>query len=631
MFCTGLVLFVASGAAGAPPASTYQETLDARKAELLEHYATGPAHEAYTELARLATGRTPNEASLHAALNKMDSRVDTADFRLHAILRLMYCFADNPNVSEELLARARRSLLDFKYWPDEPGVDSMCTWTENHQILFSAGAYLAGQLYPEEVFTNSGLRGREQMARHRPRIMRWLDLRFRTGFSEWLSNVYYDEDLAGILSLVDLCKDDEIATRAAMVTDVLLLDMALNSHGGVFGSTHGRTYETQKKWAEREATTDVMWLLFGMGTLRASNMSATCLALSPRYQMPQVIHEIANDLNRPHMQNKQRMGLKLEEAERWGLGFDNFEDGMVWLSMEAYAHPLTLPLFVDMLEGFNWWENAFFAPFANYRELLEAARDAGTLPALATMYEQDICRNIRDEVNIYTFRTPDYLLSSAQDYRVGYGGDQHHIWQATLGPNAVCFTSHPAQYTGDTPNYWTGEGWLPRVAQYRNVAIIVYNAEDKPGLYFPETLDFTHAWLPRDQFDEVVEQDGWIFARKGEGYLAFRSQHPYSWQTEPGEDQNRELIVSGRQNIYLCELGSRRQHGTFAEFMAAIEQAEVVFDPSGVTYSSPSQGRLQFGWTGEFLRNGRPVDLDGYPRYDNPYVHAEFPSDTIIV
>ncbi|MFO7976434.1 MAG: hypothetical protein R6V12_17570, partial [Candidatus Hydrogenedentota bacterium] len=223
------------------------------------------------------------------------------------------------------------------------------------------------------------------------------------------------------------------------------------------------------------------------------------------------------------------------------------------------------------------------------------------------------------------------LLSSAQDYRVGYGGDQHHIWQATLGPNAVCFTSHPAQYTGDTPNYWTGEGWLPRVAQYRNVAIIVYNAEDKPGLYFPETLDFTHAWLPRDQFDEVVEQDGWIFARKGEGYLAFQSQHPYSWQTEPGEDQNRELLVPGRQNIYLCEVGSRRQHGTFAAFMAAIEQAEVVFDPSGVTYSSPSQGRLQFGWTGEFLRNGRPVELDGYPRYDNPYVHAEFPSDTIIV
>ena len=27
------------------------------------------------------------------------------------------------------------------------------------------------------------------------RILRWLDLRFRTGFSEWLSHVYYDEDL----------------------------------------------------------------------------------------------------------------------------------------------------------------------------------------------------------------------------------------------------------------------------------------------------------------------------------------------------------------------------------------------------------------------------------------------------
>ena len=28
----------------------------------------------------------------------------------------------------------------------------------------------------------------------------WLDLRFHTGFSEWLSHVYYDEDLTALLA-----------------------------------------------------------------------------------------------------------------------------------------------------------------------------------------------------------------------------------------------------------------------------------------------------------------------------------------------------------------------------------------------------------------------------------------------
>ncbi len=119
----------------------------------------------------------------------MHERHDCADFRLHPILRMLYAYSDTGLVSKELLARARGSVLGFKYWPDEPGKDHMCTWSENHHMLFSAGGYLAGQLYPDETFANSGETGVEKMARFRPRVIRWLDLRYRTGFSEWLSNV----------------------------------------------------------------------------------------------------------------------------------------------------------------------------------------------------------------------------------------------------------------------------------------------------------------------------------------------------------------------------------------------------------------------------------------------------------
>ena len=60
-------------------------------------------------------------------------------------------------------SRARQTALNFKYFPDEPGIDSLCTWTENHYILFTSAAYLAGQLYPDEVFTNSGETGKQKM------------------------------------------------------------------------------------------------------------------------------------------------------------------------------------------------------------------------------------------------------------------------------------------------------------------------------------------------------------------------------------------------------------------------------------------------------------------------------------
>ena len=34
--------------------------------------------------------------------------------------------------------------------------------TENHQIMFATNAYLAGQIYPDRIFTNSNQTGREK-------------------------------------------------------------------------------------------------------------------------------------------------------------------------------------------------------------------------------------------------------------------------------------------------------------------------------------------------------------------------------------------------------------------------------------------------------------------------------------
>lgn len=615
------------GSAGADFASRRQAFLEM----CLHSPAPANLKAPYYELARLAMGGTAHEGILDAALDYIDARQDCADFIIHAILRLLYQFRE-ASLSPALWARCRATVLGFKYWPDEPGEDSLCTWTENHQILYAAAAYLAGQLYPHETFGNSGRTGRALMAAARPRIARWLDLRFRTGFSEWLSNVYYDEDLAALLSLVDFCRDEELARRAAMVTDLLLFDMALNSLRGVFGSSHGRSYEESKKHAACEATADTSALLFGQGSpTRADNMSAVCFALSPRYRMPQVLYDIANDQARPVLVNRQRMGIRVEEASRWGLGCKDLEDGMVWLSLEAYTHPRTIDLMVRMMDAYRWWGNWYFSPLRRQRRLIRVAGRLGLLPLVARAFARDITRNLRSEVNLYTYRTPDYMLSTAQDYRAGYGGDQQHIWQATLAADAVCFTTHPARREGPTPNYWAGSGTLPRAAQVENVALAVYNIDTAPGLYLTNRLLFTHAWLPQAAFDEVVERDGWVLARKGEGYLALRSQRPYRWSEERWRGLPCEVVAEGKENIWVCELGRRACDGDFATFCQRIVAAPLSFGRLRVRYRSPSQGLLEFGWRGPLRREGVPVSLHGYPRYDNPYAQAEFDPEEITI
>jgi hypothetical protein len=623
-----------------PHAETpFAETFDERRRLFLAFVrgAPTPAHLSgvFHEVGRLASGGEPRADVVDAALDHIDARRDCADFVIHAILRLLLQFPDDPRLPPELWKRMRASVLGFKYWPDEPGRDSLCSWTENHQILFAGAGFLAGRLFPDETFGNSGWTGRRQRERMRPRIARWLDLRFRTGQSEWLSNVYYDEDVAALLSLVDFAGDPGIERRAAMVLDLFLLDLALHSHRGVFGSSHGRSYERSQKWAREEGTTDLCKLVFGTGSFaRIENWSAVCLALSPRYRVPAVLDAVAREAAGSRFEVRQRMGIRVEEGARWGLGYASLEDGMAWLSMEAYTHPRTFRLFVKLLDAFDWWSNEFFRPFALARPLLRALSPLRLLGPVARLFEHDITRNLRPEVNLTTVRTPHTMLSSAQDWRPGYGGDQQHLWQATLGPDAVVFTTHPGPRSARSPGHWTGSASLPRVAQVGSALVCLYRiARRRPALYVKNRNGYTHAWVPRDRFDEVRETRGWLFARRGDGYLALRSRRPAHWSREggEGEDAGREWIAPGWDNAWICEVGDRERWGRFAFFVEQVASAHLEFAGERVVYESPSEGRLEFGWEGPLRRDGEPVPLRDFPRHDAPWVQTPFPAEAVRV
>ncbi|MBN1532780.1 MAG: hypothetical protein JXA20_08970 [Spirochaetes bacterium] len=617
-------------------ASPFERDFRRRREELLRHCARNPAGSGikgyYYELARIYRGKGPvHRGAIRGAIRYINERRDCADFVMLGIVRMLYQFGGSPLVGRSLREEARRTLLDFKYWPDEPGIDSMCTWTENHQIMFSCNEYLAGQLYRDEVFTNSGMTGLQKMTAARRRILQWLDLRYRTGFSEWLSHVYYDEDLTALVNLVDFCGDPVIARSAEIILDLLFLDMALNSFRGTFGSTHGRSYRAEKQDGAREATADIQKLMFGMGIFSgADNMSAVSFALSERYRLPRVIYEIATDIGSEAMENRQRMGIRIREASRWGLDLSNPDDLMTLLSLESYAHPKTFRGVMGLFDRYRWWDNQFFISFRKNRTLIRFLLGTGLSWAVTRYFRRDMTRNTREEVNIRTYRTPDYMLSSAQDYRKGYGGDQQHIWQATLSPDAVCFTTHPG-HDGDTSGgYWVGSGTLPRVGQTGNLLIAVYRVSGRRGIYMTNRLFFSHAWFPRHAFDEVVEEGGWIFGRKGRGYIALYSRNGYRWQ-DRGEYAGSEVIAPGRRNVWLCEMGRKATDGPFADFIDRIVRAEVRFWGLRVRYDSPSQGKVRFGWRGPLTRRGRAVPTGDFGRYENPYVAAGFPPGEILV
>jgi len=252
----------------------------------------------------------------------------------------------------------------------------------------------------------------------------------------------------------------------------------------------------------------------------------------------------------------------------------------------------------------------------------------GLLGFVAWLLQKDAARNMREEVHTATYRTPDYMLSAALDYKKGWGGDQQHIWQATLSEEAICFTTHPGSLTGRSPDYWTGSGSLPRVAMHKNVLIAIYNISSMPAVYVKNKYDLTHAYFPKDKFDEAAENSGWLFGRKGKGYIALFSRNGYRWQ-ENGKDKDAEIIADGRKNIWLCEMGREETHGNFEEFQKSMLAAKLSFRGMRVSYDSPSVGEMQFGWRDSFRVKGKSVSLRIASRYDNSCSRAAFDPETI--
>jgi hypothetical protein len=236
------------------------------------------------------------------------------------------------------------------------------------------------------------------------------------------------------------------------------------------------------------------------------------------------------------------------------------------------------------------------------------------------------------EVNKVTYRTPDYMLCSAQDYYPGEEGGQEHIWGATMGPTAAVFVTHPScmgQDDARRPNYWLGNAILPRVAQWKDVLIAIHKLPEE------DWMGFTHAYFPIYAFDEVALRDDaaghpWAFARKGDGYLALTASQGLSL-VKRGHSAHRELRSYGRHNAWLCHMGRAALDGDFAAFQEKVLALKVTLDGVSVHCETLRGETLSFGWDGPLLRNGQEQPLAGFKHYENPYCVADLHSAQIEV
>jgi hypothetical protein len=476
-------------------------------------------------------------------LESINQRADCSDFYLCGLLGVLYRYASNEKFPQVLRQPLEDCVLNFKYWNDEPGSDAMCYTTENHSILFHTCEVLAGQLYPERIFTNVSQPGRWHVEKGEQRALAWLKNRAATGFKEWDSNTYFEEDTLALSTLASLAENPEVWELASLVLDKMFFTLAVNSFKGVFGSTHGRSYSPYLKTGYREGTSGISRLLWGMGVFNDRVLGSVSLACSS-YELPPILAAIATD-----------------------------QPEALWSK--------------EQIQGDE-----------------QDFRNSGSTGS---------------GVNKVTYKTPDFMLCSAQDWHPGEAGYQQHIWQATLSPEVTVFTTHPPCASEDSshrPNYWHGNVILPRVAQWHDALVAIYNFSTE------DWMGFTHAYFPTAAMDEYEIHDRWAVGRVGEGYIALGAANGLNFQKR-GDNAFRDLQSPGTPNIWLCQMGRSALDGSFKEFVEKVLALPVTFDGLRVDWQTLHGQQVSFGWQGPLMINGEEQPLAGFKHYDNPYCTSE--------
>jgi len=614
-------------------------------------------------------------SELAGSIAYVDARYDVADFRVNTLVRLYLSFGDILPASS--VAELERVLLGFKYWMDQGGEDSMCYWSENHQILFAASEYLVGQTFPDRVFAVDGKTGAEHMAMAADRVNAWMELRFDYGFTEWYSNNYYPEDIGPMANFIQFAADEAMVNRMKMIMDLLWFDLANQSYRyeGVDGEGDPRTYyvflsSSGRMYSDNRVSDDIGnrmrnyvdfivqpaateayedgWKFSRNGFFNCFRqmMEAVDGEGDPYYEVPAAIRAIF-DAPAGAKVVRSSQSLDVEELDGEGLLGQEDKQIMMQFGMEAFTNPEVIDNTIAYIGKNDMFTNEFLNDFKLVNIWL--LRALKLLDAVSAVLKPSTDGVAIERANVYTYVTDHYSMHTAQAYQPGGYADQQAVQSINLTNDLSLFTSQPAKIPrrSGTPTYWVGNGRNPYSVQERNVSISIYCPPDKAGFMEPMVVpDTTHAFFPVQLFDDVDSSllaDGMIFGTVNGTHVAILSRHPLAFvpfavsDLEGDRDDmlvrgsagtvltdDYDLVQSGAgMHYFVIELSSDATE-TFDAFKMRVRANELTWDPVSVSYRTILDGDvaptlLAATYDVSFALDGVVQDLQ-YDRYECAYV-----------
>ena len=444
--------------------------------------------------------------------------------------------------------------------------------SENHMLAFLTARYLMAKEFPEELFQAYGKTGAVLSLEDGQHLKQFIRFRARQGWGEFDSGGYQFLVFNTLLTLYDHSENGELVGLSEKMCNLMLADAAVDTVDGLYGGARGRVYDATVLDASRASLNHLQYLYFSIAD--------------------------------PQPESGQERLLNLNRLSRWEIMNESLFSSFLPMEMVA-AIATNRP-----------------QPYVN-QERKHLHNMADPLPEVP----------LDGSIRKYLWYTPEYTLGCVQqqdaypvDLDAGvYAKHQQHDWALTIsgGTKTRIFTHHPG--TSGQHTYWTGDFGCLCTSTFQNESVAVAVFDIPPA----ESYQKIHAYLPRSEFDEIVEDAGWIFVRKGAVFAALYLSGGYQW-TSAGDWDDLEVISSGPKKASVLEVGTAAEFGSFLDFRNQIKLNSVVFDSASMTltYDSNQAGKIEINHAGMRRVNDVDVDLD-YPSYGSPYMQSPWDSGVI--
>ena len=535
-----------------------ESTFDLRKQEIIERHAARDESGAYQTIAAKLYLKQPCDWC-SARLIELLKNPQGDMFWMMPVSEIAYL--DQGQLSDAARAALRRSWLNYMPYRGD---------TENHWLLYYAPLYLMAQKWPGQPGSAwfNGKSSEENYREAEGWIRHWMDLTLERGQGEYDSTHYIVMFLIPLSELAAWSDDPAMRQRARMMIEYIVADFAAESLGGIYVGAHARTDDrmVREKWAG--VSSDLAWLFFGQGyPLAGFSGYTTYYLVASGYEPPAVISAMATTRDDCYLHRE-----KKRTRNRWR--YNDERNGDVYKT--TYVCP-------------------------DYA----VSSDQGGILQPIQQHSWDVTWALADP------RGKENTLFALHPYSSTFELQTYFTFMKDFGTEAVV----RSKKSYDSPDKFLGGSPFEQVAQDRDSIVALYD--------IPAGTRFEHinAFFSKDLTSVEADPGGWIFARGGASYIAFRPLAPYEWK--PLEGGGRRLYSPHLKNGVVMQVAAARELPSFDDFKTRVRALELSFTLAPVPalrFRTLRGHLLECTYGRAPVLDGKAIDYATWPPFDGPFI-----------